>query len=105
MKDATAKFDVLIKSAELLRDTQAVGKMDPFAQCLVGDVFSKTAVKDQAGKSPVWDENLPFTLESIPANDIGFVIKDKDMTSDDLVGESKLEPHQNYVFMAEEKNR
>ena len=55
MKDVTARYNILIKNADLKRDTEAFGKMDPYVICKVGDVTSKTAVKDDAGKTPVWN--------------------------------------------------
>ena len=93
LPNSTANFFVNIKEGILERDTEAVGKMDPFVECKVGDVSSQTDVKDEAGQNPVWNQKLSFLLESIPSH-IFFTVKDKDMVSDDIVGDKKVNPHE-----------
>ncbi len=48
-----ATITVLVKNANLTRDTEAVGKMDPYVQGTICDreVF-KTKILDGAGKTP-----------------------------------------------------
>jgi hypothetical protein len=52
----------------LTRDTENFGKMDPFVDCKIDNISSQTTAKDEAGKEPVWNEILPFTLENIPGS-------------------------------------
>ena len=67
--------------------------MDPFLECKIGDVSSKTDIAESSGQKPVWNQVLSFLLESIPSQ-IRFLIKDKDMVSDDVVGSVCLNPQQ-----------
>lgn len=60
-----AVLDVRIDKAILLRDTEMIGKMDPFVEIVLGTNKKRTTVKDEAGKTPVWIElyTLPITNE------------------------------------------
>ena len=98
LPNSTANFIVEAKEALLERDTEAIGKMDPFVECKVGDVSSQTDVMDEAGKHPVWNQKLSYLLESIP-NFIYITVKDKDLTSDDIVGSKRINPHEENWFV------
>ena len=71
--------------------------MDPFLECKIGDVSSKTDIADSSGKNPVWNQVLSFLLESIPSQ-INFIVKDQDMVSDDIVGSVCLNPQQEDIL-------
>lgn len=92
LPSASCSLAIQIESAELIRDVESVGKMDPYVECQVGDVSSKTDTQEGGGKNPVWNQSLTFLLESIPPSII-FTVKDQDMVNDDIVGRAKINPH------------
>ena len=63
------------------------GKMDPY--CALdyneGATQKKTSAKQDAGKTPVWNEEYQFRIES--DKDIKFKVSDEDIVYDDLAGE------------------
>ena len=82
-----------IKQATLERNTELIGNMDPYLECKIGEVASKTDVTGEPGANPKWNQVLSFLLESIPS-EIALHVKDKDMVSDDVVGSVTLNPQQ-----------
>ena len=50
----------------------------------------KTSVKQEAGKTPVWNETLTMELDRV-AGFIDFICMEEDSTSDDLVGSVTLD--------------
>lgn len=60
-KQAGGALTLEIVDAELTRDTELLGKMDPYVVIKIGGKDYKTSVKRNAGKQPVWRErfNLP----------------------------------------------
>ena len=53
---------VSIIEAKLTRNTELLGKMDPFVIMQVRDYVIRTKVKNSAGKNPVWNETFCFRL-------------------------------------------
>jgi Ca2+-dependent lipid-binding protein len=47
---------LLIKKAEMNEDHDIFGKMDPFVIVKVGVQEKRTTIKEEAGKTPVWNE-------------------------------------------------
>lgn len=87
-----------VKEADLERDTEVIGSMDPYLECKIGDVSSKTDVSGEPGKNPKWNQVLSFLLESIPSK-ITFQVQDKDMVSDDIIGSVTLNPQQEQILL------
>ena len=59
--DVIGLLKVTVCSANLTRDTEMVGNMDPFCEISIGgEKVYKTAVKDEAGKTPVWNEEFDY---------------------------------------------
>lgn len=55
--DVIGLLNITIVDAKLTRDTEMFGKMDPYLDFSINGVhLHKTAVKDEAGKTPVWNE-------------------------------------------------
>lgn len=79
------RLEICVKEAELLRDTDTMGRMDPFFVCRIGGVEQKSNVIEEGGKHPKWNEKFTFILETIPSK-ISFAVMDKDVTNDDVVG-------------------
>lgn len=76
---------LVIKSANLTRDTETFGKMDPYVNILFDSKHRKTSVKENGGKKPIWNENFVIDVKNYNQNII-FQVYDEDTTSDDLVG-------------------
>ena len=75
-------------SAKLTRDTEAVGKMDPFLVLKYNEIVNKTAVVDGAGKTPAWKENFSFNVHTYTkTKTLILTVYDEDAGADDLVGE------------------
>merc|ERR1711957_917450 len=60
---------ITLVEAKLTRDTEFFGKMDPFCVLQVRQAIFKTAVKMDAGKTPVWNETFDVQVEDVTSND------------------------------------
>ncbi|XP_026427407.1 elicitor-responsive protein 1-like isoform X1 [Papaver somniferum] len=89
-------LEVLLVDACLLKDTDLVGKMDPYVVIKFGDQKRKSTVsRTGQGKTPVWNEKLKLDVEYAgnirdehPQYKLSFKIMDKDRFSkNDFVGE------------------
>ena len=90
--DKTAKLDLTVKRLEVEGDKDEVER-ELYIECRVGDVASQTTLRKKKGNREYeWNEVLPFTLEAIPGR-IDFVVKDKDMVNDEVLGSIKVDPH------------
>jgi Ca2+-dependent lipid-binding protein len=49
----------------MFRDTEAIGKMDPFITIQYLDKKWKTTVLDEAGKNAVWNQTFELHIESL----------------------------------------
>jgi len=75
-------------SANLTRDTEMVGKMDPYLELTIGGVkVHKTVVKEDVGKTPEWNEEVPLFEVRDMNVEVHFKVSDEDWGSDDIVGE------------------
>ncbi|KAI3854685.1 hypothetical protein MKW98_018806 [Papaver atlanticum] len=91
-------LEVLLVDACILKDTDLIGKMDPYVVIKFGDQKRKSTVCKRQGKTPVWNEKLKFIVEYAgnirdehPQYKLSFKIMDKDRFSkDDFVGESTI---------------
>ena len=54
---------IKICSADLTRDTEWFGKMDPFCVIEYKEKKYQTNVKNEAGKKPVWNQSFSFFVE------------------------------------------
>ena len=71
----------------MTRDTEMVGKMDPYLELSIGGVtVHKTGTKDDAGKNPEWNEELTYEVKDMSL-EVHFKVSDEDWGSDDIVGE------------------
>ena len=51
--------------AELTRDTETFGKMDPFVKFKYGELEFRTTEKSNAGKKPIWNETFQINVMSL----------------------------------------
>ena len=86
--DVVGLLQLKIVEAKLTRNTEWVGRMDPYLQFyLDGQEIYKTATKDVAGYTPVWNEETSIECKDLTTA-VRFVVMDEDdMTADDVVGE------------------
>ncbi|TNV75905.1 hypothetical protein FGO68_gene12520 [Halteria grandinella] len=80
---------LIIRAIEgkLFRDTQMVGKMDPYLLLEYGGLKFKSKVASGGGKFPNWNET--FELDICSVNDeIKLVAKDENIISDDFIGQA-----------------
>ena len=75
--------------AELTRDTERFGKMDPYVKFSYGELEFRTTEKTDAGKNPIWNET--FQIDVIELEDeMSFSVMDANAMSDDVVGEATI---------------
>ena len=79
---------VTCKHARLFRDTEFIGKMDPYVIVELGAIKKKTKTHNSGGKKPQWDETFKFQRKA--ETEITFTVMDEDVTSDDHVGSGTL---------------
>lgn len=85
-----AILDVRVDRAVLVRDTEVIGKMDPFVEFKLGAQTRRTSVKDEGGKEPKWNEL--YTIPIVNALDpLKITVLDEDVTTDDIVGSAELD--------------
>ena len=75
--------------ARLTRDTETFGKMDPYVKISTRQQNFKTAVKNGAGKTPVWNQTFNVDVKYV-GDDLTMQVYDEDVGSDDLVGEATV---------------
>ncbi|MCL7031785.1 hypothetical protein MKW94_004798 [Papaver nudicaule] len=91
-------LEVLLVDACILKDTDLIGKMDPYVVIKFGDQKRKSTVARRQGKTPVWNEKIKFDIMDYAGNTsdehhppqykLNLKIMDKDTFSkDDFVGE------------------
>lgn len=56
---------VIVKRAVINRDTQLIGKMDPFMVFEIRNRKYQTRALSGAGKNPIWDETLKIPVDSM----------------------------------------
>ena len=73
--------------AELHRDTEVFGSMDPYVKCQYGNKKFKSHTHSDGGKKPKWDYKIEFMVDDI--NDqIKFNVFDSEtFGSDDCIGD------------------
>ena len=75
-----------IVEGKLFRDTDSMGKMDPYCVLEIGKGKKlKTRVHNNGGKTPRWGDSFEIRVENLN-DDIRFTIMDEDVGSDDKVG-------------------
>ncbi len=87
--DVIGPLQIKIVGAALTRDTEMIGKMDPYLELSIGGVqVHKTKTLDEAGKNPQWNEECSFEVKDLNV-EVQFKVSDEDYGSDDIVGEGK----------------
>jgi len=80
---------ISVLQGKLYRDTEKIGKMDPFVQInYMGSIF-KTKTMNEAGKNPVWNENFDIPIQSM-GDFLEISIFDEDNLTNDFVGSNQF---------------
>ena len=58
-------LSLTVIEADLTRDTETFGKMDPFVKFTYGDLKFMTTEKSNAGKKPIWNETFLINVKSL----------------------------------------
>ena len=88
--DVSGLLKIKIQSANLTRDTELFGKMDPYVILTIdGEKIIQTATKDGAGKKPVWNEEVDYVVKNRNA-EVLYQVFDDDFGKDDKVGEATV---------------
>ena len=89
------KVTITIVEAELIKDHDILSKMDPYVVVKIGDErFStsyKTAVAKGAGKHPVWNFKIDYTVSL--EDKLAFDLKDHErsiLVKDDFIGRNTV---------------
>lgn len=96
---ATSYLEIKIVHASFLKDGDTFGKQDPFVTFDQGEQIHRTKTADDAGKEATFDEL--FILKGIakqlePDEEVTFQAFDEDVTSSDLLGQSKPFPYRKF---------
>jgi len=75
--------------ATLFRNTEVIGKMDPFVTIEYQGMEFKTKTIRNGGMRPQWNETFEIDVYSL-SDDIKISIIDEDVIVNDLVGEKTL---------------
>lgn len=83
-----------ITSAELIRNTEMFGKMDPFVMVEYKGMRKSTTVCKSGGQHPFWGKDghgefVEFKIKQM-ADEIDFYCYDEDMISNDLIGSQRM---------------
>ena len=77
------------------RDTDLFNKMDPYVIFQLNDQKARSLVKDEAGKTPEWNETFSFRCKE--GDIIYYKVFDKDPTKDDEVASGEMKVHKDFV--------
>ncbi|KAF6261324.1 C2 domain-containing protein [Scenedesmus sp. NREL 46B-D3] len=83
-------LDVRLDYADGIKDTQALGKQDPYCVVQVGPSSSRCRTCTDGGTKPVWNETLRFNGVDY-ANEAIITIKNENvMQTDDVIGTARV---------------
>lgn len=80
---------IKVIAGKLLRDTEFIGKMDPYVTVEYRGNKHKTCVIQGGGKKPIWNDKFELEVMSM-GDDIKFSCYDEDLWSQDLIGETSI---------------
>ena len=85
----TGKLIIKPVRARLTRDTEFLGKMDPYVKIEVGDRKFKSKTHTDAGKHPAWYD--VFEMQRTVETTLIAYVYDSDIGKDDLVGSASMD--------------
>jgi Ca2+-dependent lipid-binding protein len=72
-------------NGKLIRNTEVIGKMDPYVCIEYRKKKYKTDVDEEGGKTPIWNNTINIDIYSLE-DELKISCFDEDMITDDLVG-------------------
>ena len=72
-----------------MRNTEMIGKMDPYVCIEYKKKKYKTDVDNEAGKMPVWNNEIIIPINSLE-DELKISCFDEDLISDDLIGQTLI---------------
>lgn len=85
----SGKLSLEVIDARLTRDTEFIGKMDPYVVFKTRDQVFKTKVHNSGGKTPVWNQTFEIDVKYI-GDELNLTVFDEDVTTSDTVGSSNM---------------
>ena len=86
MKDLGGSLSITIIQGKLYRNTESIGKMDPFVELDYEGKKFTTKVIEEGHKNPLWNETFEIPIESLQ-DQLTISCYDQDSLSNDLIGE------------------
>ena len=83
------QWAVSVIEAKLTRNVEMVGNMDPYVIIKVDGKELRTKTMDNAGKTPVWNQDFDINLPD-KKRDVTFQVWDVGTISDEIIGEATL---------------
>jgi len=88
---SSGTLTIRVGQCELFRDTEWIGKMNPYCWIKFGEQSKRTSTMSDAGKFPIFNEELVFDVTSGMANENVLIrIYNENVLKDDIVGECNL---------------
>jgi len=95
MKNQEGCLVVILLKGEFEHDLDLFNKMDPYCVFKLNDQNARSQVKDEAGKTPDWNESFSFRCKE--GDILYFTVFDKDPKSDDEVGSGSVNVHRDFI--------
>ena len=78
------------QTAQLTRDTETFGKMDPQCEFRVGNMVYKSSIAKDQGRTPQWTDSLTHLVQGTE-NELHLIVNEIDsVSSSDIIGEVKI---------------
>ncbi len=81
---------ITVHSGKLIRDTEAIGEMDPYVYVECRGQRYKTSIIEEGGKNPRWDQDLTIPMVSFTDRVI-IGCNEQDLITDDIIGSTDME--------------
>lgn len=83
------QWSLTVVEAKLTRNVEMVGSMDPYVIIKVDGKELRTKTMDDAGKTPVWNQDFDVNLPD-KKRDVTFQVWDAGSMSDTIIGETTV---------------
>ena len=78
------------QTAQLTRDTETFGKMDPQCEFRVGNMVYKSSIAKDQGRTPQWTDSLSHLVQGTET-ELHLIVNEIDsVSSSDVIGEVKI---------------
>ncbi|KAF0699631.1 Aste57867_9814 [Aphanomyces stellatus] len=84
------ELQVSVRAARNIHDGQMIGRQDPYCVVQVGNRVFNTAVNQNGGTNPVWQNTFLFNVYDPQTEELDIVIKDQGWISDSHIGTARI---------------